>query len=1063
MTRRDYLFSIIALLLALTASPSALAQCSGQAPASTFCGNNGVTLGLPSWVSLSAVLPNIGGGTIYGNRGTTTAAPSGITNPVLGIPGTSTGQIGFAGAVSGTVTIKPGATAAGTYNFNLPTDAGASGQPMLSGGGGSAAMTFGTLGLAGGGTGATTAAGARSSLGLGTIATQNASSVAISGGSITGTSFNASGTTITNVPTPSAAGDAASKAYVDSVGSGFNPVAASLLATAAVLPNSPTYSNGASGVGATLTAGSNTTLTVDGTAVALNDVVLVKNQAAPAQNGIYTLTQLGSGAAPWILTRATYFDTAAEMLNNSTTAITAGSANVGQTWVMSPAVTTVGTTASTWVLFSGSTSGVTVGTTTVGGGTTTRVLYDNAGVLGEYQITGTGKVVMDTSPTIASPTFSGTVAGANTVPNSVLAQGGAATLKGNPTSSTANVQDFTIQGLTARGTPGAADKLPIYDNSAGTIKYVLPADIINSQTIANNRVLANVSGGTATPTGTSGTSLFDSIYCNTVGYVIARTLSAWTCSNAFPINMAWMGADGTGAVSASTLFATAAATGKNIYWPKPSSCYLLTADVQLTGAQEVFGDGRGVPTFCVTSNAGFTNGVIKCSGSQPGNTIRDLMVQFTQAEPTPAASTTGTISGTSLTVASGTGIAIGQVVGPAGSVQPNVTIASGSGTSWTLTFAPTAYTGPITTYVVSTIRSQLTAYKPFLYCQDSARVSVRHVLVQEAWDFADFRGNSGGLEMLDVQFSAYNKGIQIDGSLDSIRLTDIHCWPFGIGSGTTKYGALTQTPVAGSTSGAMCFSIGRVDGMTMTNVTTAQQLGLYMFYGTFATAGDAGITCTGCNFDTFNGGVQTSGNFKMVGGGIGLQTGVTGWVMETTGGGTKTSAWFGNVAMGGQTYGSYIQMQNCTLCTLNMDQLYFTGAVNSVVFAGVSASVVNSNIWLSNSYFTEFPVAMEVVSAFAPTTAGVNNFHIVNNIFQTSPNVAYTNPLINILGNCGTQVNRAYIAGNRFIDKGTGAGTAILKQCSQYDVISQNIAPGWTYTLPAATCTSAACYTGNLN
>jgi len=40
-----------------------------------------------------------------------------------------------------------------------------------------------------------------------------------------------------------------------------------------------------------------------------------------------------------------------------------------------------------------------VGGTAITGGTTTRVLYDNAGVLGEYVITGTGDVVMSNSPT----------------------------------------------------------------------------------------------------------------------------------------------------------------------------------------------------------------------------------------------------------------------------------------------------------------------------------------------------------------------------------------------------------------------------------------------------------------------------------------------------------------------------------------------------------------------------------------------------------------------------------------------------------------------------------------
>lgn len=60
-------------------------------------------------------------------------------------------------------------------------------------------------------------------------------------------------------------------------------------------------------------------------------------------------------------------------------------------------------------------SGLVVGTTTISSGATTRVLFDNAGVLGEYTITGTGNVAMSASPTftgtvaVAAATFSGTI------------------------------------------------------------------------------------------------------------------------------------------------------------------------------------------------------------------------------------------------------------------------------------------------------------------------------------------------------------------------------------------------------------------------------------------------------------------------------------------------------------------------------------------------------------------------------------------------------------------------------------------------------------------------------
>lgn len=64
------------------------------------------------------------------------------------------GTLSLDGSTSGVVLIQPQA-AAGSWNFNLPISAGTSGQPLLSGGGGATAQTYGTLGVAAGGTGQT--------------------------------------------------------------------------------------------------------------------------------------------------------------------------------------------------------------------------------------------------------------------------------------------------------------------------------------------------------------------------------------------------------------------------------------------------------------------------------------------------------------------------------------------------------------------------------------------------------------------------------------------------------------------------------------------------------------------------------------------------------------------------------------------------------------------------------------------------------------------------------------------------------------------------------------------
>lgn len=160
---------------------------------------------------------------------------------------------------------------------------------------------------------------------------------------------------ITNLGTPTSSGDAATKSYVDSIASGLSIKTSVALATAAALATN-TYSNGSAGVGATLTGTSTGVLTVDGTTVALNDRVLVKNEATAANNGIYYCSTAGAVGVAYVLTRATDMDQASEIAG-SFTFVTSGSTNAGAGFVVTGAGPfTVGTTAINWSQFSGGTS-----------------------------------------------------------------------------------------------------------------------------------------------------------------------------------------------------------------------------------------------------------------------------------------------------------------------------------------------------------------------------------------------------------------------------------------------------------------------------------------------------------------------------------------------------------------------------------------------------------------------------------------------------------------------------------------------------------------------------------
>jgi hypothetical protein len=258
----------------------------------------------------------------------------------------------------------------------------------------SGAITLaGTLNAANGGTGATSLTGyvygngtgvmtasttipSGSITGLGTMSTQNANAVAITGGTvagatITGSTINsttigagtaAAGTftsvamttgTISTLPSNNT--DIVNKEYADSIASGINFHQACNLATTAALP-SCTYNNGTSGVGATLTATANGALTVDSVLTVVNNRILVKNQASGGQNGIYVVTQVGSAGTPFILTRATDYDTTGtgtnEIDQGDFVLILAGTTYANTSWVQqTPLPIIIGTTAIVWVQF----------------------------------------------------------------------------------------------------------------------------------------------------------------------------------------------------------------------------------------------------------------------------------------------------------------------------------------------------------------------------------------------------------------------------------------------------------------------------------------------------------------------------------------------------------------------------------------------------------------------------------------------------------------------------------------------------------------------------------------
>lgn len=119
----------------------------------------------------------------------------------------------------------------------------------------------------------------------------------------------------------------ATQAYADAIAAGARPHESCRLATNAALA---AYTRSVN----TITADANGALTIDGSAAAVNDRILLKNGAAGADNGIYTVTATGGAGAPFILDRASDMNADSETKGGAYTFINEGTANADRAFVL---------------------------------------------------------------------------------------------------------------------------------------------------------------------------------------------------------------------------------------------------------------------------------------------------------------------------------------------------------------------------------------------------------------------------------------------------------------------------------------------------------------------------------------------------------------------------------------------------------------------------------------------------------------------------------------------------------------------------------------------------------
>lgn len=254
-------------------------------------------------------------------------------------------------------------------------------------------VVLGTLAVARGGTGSSSAAGAWTNIGLPAVGTVQpaalgtAAQAGISSGWARidhvhryptlpelGAAARGVNTDITSIALtsgsitaiPNNATSIVNKDYVDSVARNINFHTAVIAATTADL-GTVAYSNGTGGVGATLTKTTTfAAFAIDGISPTVGQRVLIKNQVTALQNGVYTVTDVGSSSTAWVLTRAADYDSIGvgpdQIDQGDQFLVISGTFNATTTWVLQNTPATLGTSSLTFIQLGAGANVYTAGT-----------------------------------------------------------------------------------------------------------------------------------------------------------------------------------------------------------------------------------------------------------------------------------------------------------------------------------------------------------------------------------------------------------------------------------------------------------------------------------------------------------------------------------------------------------------------------------------------------------------------------------------------------------------------------------------------------------------------------
>lgn len=530
---------------------------------------------------------------------------------------------------------------------------------------------------------------------------------------------------------------------------------------------------------------------------------------------------------------------------------------------------------------------------------------------------------------------------------------------------------------------GGVTKSILFQGSTGKIPLTVAGTVGNCVQYDSNLNLAP-SGSACGGGGGSGTVTSASQYSvpyypvtgttvaglprGTAGQVLTTGGSAAAPSWQYPAQVVTVSANNTCATDATSAIQAALNTGNTVKLPR--GCYLVSSDLTFTTKNQILmGDGPGCystlsgvctggpyGTVIYASNpAGFTHGILYFNTGEQGPQIQDLGISLAQPD--------------------------------------------------------------------TATRSSLTAWAPEISAEATPRFRLANLRLEGCIVCVDMKGNSGGSYLDQLQLSGYGTVtsgggiIEIDGSLDTVRITNTHIYNFDM---TSNQVSIFYQP------GTVGINSGRMDDLQVSNLLTICGTGMVLFYGTGGPGGTSWQpgptfgTITGSGFDTFNGIVAN-----------GSGSGQTGPTLAIS------ASYF---SLGNSSVQAIVATAgNFQLASVNIGQ--GNGGANPVVGLGDSTGSLNFS-WDSGYMLNAGNDTIDI------SVAGDSNCVVLlNDIrFIKAQNTNYTRPAINIGSG-----PRATITNNSIIDKGTGTGTFINIAADAFHVVMGNSAPGWTLTFPTAT------------